>query len=137
MNATCTFCRKARPKPGPSGSHRACVEAYGLDYNPTSDADARRWLDARRQSLGQSRRWTVGLTPFQDRVLDLLHAGGFATAKNLAERAQPRGTGIRGWAGYRTAVLAAVQRLRDLGLIRPKPGQRTGPYTTTVWEPVT
>lgn len=134
MSATCTFCQKKRPKPGPSGCHRACVEAYGLDYNPTSDADARRWLDARRQSLGQPRRWTVGLTAFQEKVLDLLVAGGKASVGNLAMRCGSSGrAGSR--AGYRSAVETALQRLLSLGLAKSVP-VGSGAGAGWIYEPV-
>jgi hypothetical protein len=59
--AKCSFCEETSPPTPKHGSHRACAEAWGLDFNPRSDAEARVWLDRRRCQFGQRRRWTIGL----------------------------------------------------------------------------
>lgn len=132
---TCAFCRRKTPKVRPPGtSHRACAEAFGLDYDPQSDAHARDWLDRRREALGSPKRWTVGLTAFQERVLDLLVAGGKASVGNLAMRCGSSGrAGSR--AGYRSAVETALQRLLSLGLAKSVP-VGSGAGAGWIYEPV-
>lgn len=131
---TCAFCRRKTPKVRPPGTaHRACAEAYGLDYNPQSDANARDWLDRRRESLGSPKRWTVGLTAFQEKVLDLLVAGGKASVGNLAMRCTSGGGAAR--AGYRAAVEGALDRLVTLGLVTSR-SVGGGASTGRIYEPV-
>ena len=45
----CIYCKEPSKK-----NHYACLEAYGLDYDPTSHADAIRFLRQRRRILGLS-----------------------------------------------------------------------------------
>lgn len=60
----CAFCRRSFPAlKADRDSHLACAEAWGLDFDPTSDAQARVFLDRRRIMLGQRRAWTLRLAP--------------------------------------------------------------------------
>lgn len=44
----CTFCETDSPPLGPDEKHhRACIDAWGLDYDPVDGHDAQRWLDRR------------------------------------------------------------------------------------------
>lgn len=48
----CLFCKRSSPalRRGQE-AHKSCNGAYGLDYNPTSERDARAFLDRRRVAL--------------------------------------------------------------------------------------
>lgn len=55
----CAYCHQTDPPFSASlQGHVACIEAYGLDYDPSSELDARTWLDDRRHRFGQLPRWT-------------------------------------------------------------------------------
>jgi hypothetical protein len=48
MKNNCVFCGM----PSADGkNHHSCAEAWGLDYNPQSEEDAKAWLQRRRERI--------------------------------------------------------------------------------------
>jgi len=41
----CIYCN------GPGSNHKACIEAWSLDYDPKSEEDAKEWLKKRRERI--------------------------------------------------------------------------------------
>jgi len=53
----CVFCNQTLSAESVSNgekSHRACVTAYGLDYDPKSEADAQAFLDRRAKIIEET-----------------------------------------------------------------------------------
>lgn len=100
----CTFCGE------PGGDHAACVEAWGLDYDPTSERDSRAFLDRRRRIMdGETVPMNAGAYAAVDRVGQTIYTypmGGWPGGKCVVTEMFPDREGA-------PEIVMQVRRVED------------------------